>query len=153
MVQACSTDLRRRVVDAVLAGSSCRVAAARFGVAVSSAVKWTQLHRRTGSVEPARRGGRFGSVLDAHRDFILSRIEAESHVTVRRLRDELEARGVVVSRNAVWLFLRREGLTHKKKSCGRWSAGGPTSRGEGGAGRHGRAGSIPDALSSSMKLG
>jgi transposase len=30
------------------------------------------------------------------------------------LKDELAARGVKVSHNAVWLFLRREGLSFKK---------------------------------------
>lgn len=31
-----------------------------------------------------------------------------------RLKDELAARGVKVSHNAVWQFLRREGLRFKK---------------------------------------
>lgn len=39
MAEALSVDLRQRVVDAVHAGSSCR-AAARFGVGVSSAIRW-----------------------------------------------------------------------------------------------------------------
>ena len=34
------------------------------------------------------------------------------------LRDELAARGVNVSHNAVWLFLRRQGLSFKKKPVG-----------------------------------
>ena len=118
MVRACSTDLRQRVVDAVLAGATCRSAAERFGVAISSAVKWTQRYRRTGSLAPTGTGGRRGSVLDAHRSFILSRIETEPHVTLHRLKDELARRGVTVSHNAVWLFLRREGLTHKKRAAG-----------------------------------
>jgi transposase len=32
------------------------------------------------------------------------------------LKDELAARGVKVSHNAVWLFLRREGLSFKKNA-------------------------------------
>jgi putative transposase len=32
------------------------------------------------------------------------------------LKDELAARGVVVSHNAVWLFMRREGLRFKKNA-------------------------------------
>lgn len=118
MVRACSDDLRRRVVAAVEDGASVRAAALRFGVAVSSVVKWHQLFRRTGSVRPAGTGGRRGSVLDGERDFILGRIAQQSHVTVRGLRDELAMRGVNVSHNAVWLFLRREGMTHKKRPAG-----------------------------------
>ncbi|MCO6416531.1 IS630 family transposase, partial [Siccirubricoccus sp. KC 17139] len=38
MSKALSVDLRERVVAAVAAGTSCRAAAARFGVSSSSAV-------------------------------------------------------------------------------------------------------------------
>jgi transposase len=40
MAKALSVDLRSRVVDAVEAGASCRAAATRFGVGVSSAIRW-----------------------------------------------------------------------------------------------------------------
>lgn len=118
MVKAYSDDLRERVVQAVAAGASVRAVASRFGVAVSSVVKWHQLYRRTQSVRPLGTGGRRGSVLESERDFILGRIASQSHVTVRGLRDELADRGVHVSHHAVWLFLRREGLTHKKRTAG-----------------------------------
>src|SRR3954466_12784380 len=52
MTRPLSVDLRERVIAAVLAGESCRLVAARFGVAVSSVVKWSQRHRATGSVAP-----------------------------------------------------------------------------------------------------
>ena len=41
MARPYSNDLRERVVEAVEAGDSCRTVAARFGVAVSSVVKWS----------------------------------------------------------------------------------------------------------------
>ncbi len=50
-------DLRERVVAAVLNDESCRVVAARFKVAVSSVVKWSQRYRVTGSVRPGKIGG------------------------------------------------------------------------------------------------
>jgi transposase len=53
MVRPLSNDLRKRVVAAVSKGESCRSAALRFGVAVSSVVKWSQRYRATGSVKPA----------------------------------------------------------------------------------------------------
>ncbi|PZP39768.1 MAG: IS630 family transposase, partial [Azospirillum brasilense] len=40
MSRALSCDLRSRVIAAVEAGSSRRAAAARFGVSVSSAIRW-----------------------------------------------------------------------------------------------------------------
>jgi putative transposase len=109
-------DLRERVVGAFEGGESCRSVARRFGVAVSSAVKWSQRHRATGSVVPAKMGGHRKRVLEAHRAFIIDRIGQTSHLTLHGLKDELAARGVKVSHNAVWLFLRREGLSFKKNA-------------------------------------
>ena len=114
MVRPYSTDLRERVVSAVLAGERCRAVVARYEVAVSSVVKWSQRYRRTGSVAPDKMGGYRRRVLEPHRDFIVERINQEPHLTLHRLRDELAARGVAVSHNTVWLFLRREGLRFKK---------------------------------------
>jgi transposase len=116
MVRALSNDLRERVVAAAFAGERCRAVAARFGVAVSSVVKWSQRRRMTGSVAPAKMGGRRKRVLEPHRAFIVERIAQTSHLTLHGLKDELAARGVHVSHNTVWLFLRREGLSFKKNS-------------------------------------
>lgn len=115
MTKPYSNDLRERVVAAVFAGGSCRSVAKTFGVSVSSVVKWSQRYRKTGSVAPDKMGGYRRSVVAPHRDFILERINQTPHLTLHRLRDDLAARGVHVSHNAVWLFLRREGLSFKKK--------------------------------------
>ena len=48
MTRPYSNDLRERVVAAVEAGETCRAASARFGVAVSTVVKWSQRYRRAG---------------------------------------------------------------------------------------------------------
>jgi putative transposase len=117
MTRPLSTDLRERVVAAVLAGESCRSVAARFGVAVSSAVKWSQRYRATGSVAPGKIGGHRKPVLEPYRAFIIDRMHATPHLTLHGLKDELAAvLGVNVSHNAVWLFLRREGLRFKKNT-------------------------------------
>jgi putative transposase len=111
-----SNDLRERVVAAVLSGESCRAVALRFEVAVSSVVKWSQRQRTTGSVSPGKMGGHRKPVLEPHRAFIVERLERTAHLTLHGLKDELAARGVKVSHNAVWLFLRREGLSFKKNA-------------------------------------
>jgi len=116
MAAPLSIDLRERVVAAVGSGESCRSVAARFGVAVSSVVKWSQRHRATGSVAPGKMGGHRKRVLEPHGAFIIERIEQTSHLTLHGLKEELAARGVKVSHNAVWLFLRREGLSFKKNA-------------------------------------
>jgi transposase len=100
MTRPLSLDLRERVVAAAFAGESCRSVAARFGVAVSSVVKWSQRHRATGSVVPGKMGGHRKRVLEPHRAFILERIAQTPHLTLHGLKDELAARGVSVSHNA-----------------------------------------------------
>jgi transposase len=119
MTRPYSNDLRERVVAAVEAGDSCRSAAARFGVAVSTVVKWAQRHRLTGSVAPGKVGGHRRRVLEPHRAFIVERISAVPHLTLHRLKAELSARGVIVSHNTIWQFLRREGLRFKKNAARR----------------------------------
>ena len=116
MVRAYSDDLRERVVGAVGSGESCRSVAAQFGIAVSSVVKWSQRYRRTGSFSPDKMGGHRRRKLEPHRAFIVERVSQEPHLTLHRLKDELAARGVRVSHNTVWLFLRREGLRFKKNA-------------------------------------
>jgi transposase len=74
MTRALSNDLRERVVAAVMGGESCLAVALRFGVAVSSAVKWSQRYRATGSVAPGKMGGHRKRRLDGHRAFISQRI-------------------------------------------------------------------------------
>ena len=46
----------------------------------------------------------------------MKRLSQTPHLTLHALKDELAARGVKVSHNAVWLFLRREGLRFKKNA-------------------------------------
>ena len=111
-----SNDLRERLVSAVGGGESCRSVAARFGVAASTVVKWSQRYRATGSVAPGKVGGHRKPVLNAHRAFIRKRIDQTPHLTLHKLKDELAVRGVIVSHNAVWTFLRREGLSVKKNT-------------------------------------
>lgn len=118
MTRPYSLDLRERVVSAVSSGETCRAVSVRFGVAVSTVVKWSQRHRRTGSVAPGQVGGHRRPVLAPHRAWLHERVRREPHVTLHRLKAELAALGVVVSHDTVWRFLRREGLRFKKNRSG-----------------------------------
>ena len=80
MTRPLSNDLRERVVAAATAGESCRSVAERFGVAVSSVVKWSQRLRATGSVAPRKMGGYRKPILDPHRAFIVVRIRRRPQV-------------------------------------------------------------------------
>ena len=118
MTRAYSNDLRERVVAAMQSGESCRSVAARFGVAPSSVVKWTDRARRTGSVSPAKMGGYRRPLLEPHRDWLLEQVRNCPHVTLAGLQNLLAERGVTVSHDTVWRFLRGCGFSFKKR---RWS--------------------------------
>src|SRR5690242_21031810 len=57
MARPYSSDLRERVVEAVDEGATRLEAAERFGVSVSSAVRWHQAWRETGTLEAKSCGG------------------------------------------------------------------------------------------------
>ena len=121
MTKPYSDDLRERVVAAMQSGASCRSVAARFGVAPSSVVKWTQRAAQTGSVSPAQMGGYRRPVLEPHRAWLLDQVQACPHITLAILQEMLAQRGIVVSHDTVWRFLRGCGFSFKKRH---WS---PTS--------------------------
>jgi transposase len=96
MAQAYSMDLRQRVV------------------AVSTAVKWMQRHRRTGSVAPGQMGGhKPKKLVGAHRDWLLVRCQGGAF-TLRGLVAELAERGLTVDYRSVWAFVHAERLSFKK---------------------------------------
>ena len=118
MAKPYSDDLRRRVAHALAAGESSRLIADRFDLAPSTVIKWAKRLRETGSVAPAKFGGHLRCRLEAHRDFIHRQVEEVPHLTLHRLKDLLAERGVIVSHDTVWRFLRREGLSFKKNTSG-----------------------------------
>jgi len=117
MAKALSVDLRRRVVDAVEAGASCRQAAARFGVGVSSAVRWVARSRQRGHLEPDKRGGNLRSHrIDAHAPLILGWIAEEPDLTLAEVSDRLSKEvGYRPLPSIVCRFFQRHGLTRKKR--------------------------------------
>jgi transposase len=131
MVRPISTDLRERLVGAVERdGISARAAAARFGVSVSSAIKWVRRHRETGSVAPGRMGGYKPRLLTGDlRAWLLDR--TKSDFTLRGLVAELAEQDVKVDYVQVWRFAHAEGLSFKKKRASRRTVaaqGGPAAR-------------------------
>jgi transposase len=116
MTAPISNDLRERVIAAVSSGESVRAVAARFEVAASSVVKWSQRHRTTGSVRPGKMGGYRKRILEPHRGFIAERLAQNPHLTLHGLKAELALRGIAVSHNTIWEFIRSEGLRFKKNA-------------------------------------
>jgi transposase len=116
MAKPYSADLRTRVAVAIAQGETCRSIAGRFSIAPSTVVKWSKRVRETGSLAPAKFGGHKTCSLAPHRDFVLAQIEKVPHLTLHRLKDLLAERGVMVSHDTVWRFLRREGRSFKKNA-------------------------------------
>jgi putative transposase len=126
MTRPYSMDLRERVVAAVeTEGMTRHEAAARFGIAVSSAIKWVARYKRTGSVAPSKIGGYKPKTLRGdHAAWLIARCQ-EKDFTISQLVDELKSvRGLKVDRRSVWEFLHAEGLSHKKNGS-RTGAGSP----------------------------
>ena len=113
MAKPYSLDLRERVVTAVERNGMSRSAAAlRYGIAISTAIKWVRRSWTTGSVSPGQMGGHRVGVLSGHRDWLIERTGHD--FTLRGLVAELGARGVKVDYVQVWRFVHAEGLSFKK---------------------------------------
>jgi putative transposase len=120
MARPYSMDLRNRVVAAVdVEGMSRRKAAARYGVAQATAIRWMRDFRRTGHAGPGQIGGHKPKALSGgHRDWLIERCNSHDF-TLRGLVSELAERGLKVDYRSVWAFVHAEKLSFKKKPSGR----------------------------------
>ena len=118
MGRTLSQDLRDRVIAAVDGGMSRNAAAARFGVAVATAVRWVQTWRTKGLPTPRPKSGGLGSQwIEGYRDVILAAIEAQVDVTLVELSELLRERhDASFAPSTIWRFLDRHGMTFKKNS-------------------------------------
>lgn len=115
-----SEDLRRRVVETVAAGASCHAAAARFGVGVSSAIRWVRAWRDSGSVSAKPQGGdRRSGKIEAHGAFLLATVERRVDITLAELQALLREQGVAVGIGTLWRFFERRGISFKKNRARR----------------------------------
>lgn len=117
MARPYSMDLRNRVVAAVdVDGLSRHEAAERYDVAPSTAIRWMQSFRLTGSAAPGQMGGhKPRTLVGVHRDWLIERCNSRDF-TLRGLVLELAERGLKVDYRSVWIFVHAEKLSFKKKS-------------------------------------
>jgi putative transposase len=112
-----SKDLRVRVVRAVEdEGMSRRAAAARFGVAIRTAVRWVSDFRASGSVAPHKMGNPSPPKLTPHRETVLAMLEERPDYTIEGLRHDLSEKGIMIGYGSIRRFFEREGITRKKNS-------------------------------------
>ncbi|WP_102938125.1 IS630 family transposase [Methylocystis bryophila] len=116
MARPYSNDLRERVAALVLSGLTVRAAAALMQVSVASSVRFARAARSTGSAAAKPMGGKRPYLLAGQRDFLLARLAEKPDLTLHALLGELRERGVVVSCDTLWRFLRKEKISFKKKT-------------------------------------
>ena len=120
MPRSYSTDLRVRVIEAISDGSSRRRAASRFGIGVSTAVKWYRRYGETGEVAARKQGQPGGSKLDAHEAFILALVKERPDISLAEVAQRLAGqRAVSVCPATVWYFFERRGFSFKKNRARR----------------------------------
>jgi transposase len=128
MTKPFSADLRVRVVEAVDEGATRHEAAERFGVSVSSAVRWHQAWRHEGTIDAKPYGGS-RSPLDDYAEEILAVIEEQPDLTLNEIVGVMRKQKIPGSRTALFRFLERRAVTSKKSpSRGRTGADGRGSR-------------------------
>ena len=128
MGQPLSMDLRSRLLAAVDDGMSCRGAAARFGVAPSTAIRWHAQRRETGGFAPRPQGGDMRSRrVEERSDDILALWAARKDITLEELRTGLAEMGLTVSVAGLHRFFVRRGMTRKKRLAMPSSRTGPMS--------------------------
>ena len=116
MTAPCSNDLRLRVVRAVEGGLTRREAAAKYDVSVTSAVRWHQRYRRTGSVAPKAMGGdRHSHRVEAHAATVLAWVEDNRDMTLVEIAERLASQGHVFAPSTIWRLLDRHDYTVKKR--------------------------------------
>jgi len=121
-------DLRARALAAVDGGMSRRAAAGRFGVSVSSVIRWDAARRGTGGFAPKPQGGDTRSRrIEARHAVVMEALNAERDQSLEELRVRLAERGIATSTSALSRFFQRHGLTRKKRPRTPSSRTGPTS--------------------------
>ena len=113
MGKAYSSDLRGRVIEAVDEGATRREAAERFGVSITSAVRWHQFWRNEGTIAAKVWGGS-RSPLEDYVEEILTLIEEQPDRSLDEIVAEMRKRGIKGSRTSLVRFLDRHGITLKK---------------------------------------
>jgi transposase len=112
-----SGDLRDRVAAAVAAGTSARAAAGRFGVSLSTAIRWAQRLRAAGHAQACATGGDHRSRLVEHRAAVLELVAKQPDLTLQEIRGALAAgHGITVGLTSLWRFIRAQQITLKKRA-------------------------------------
>jgi transposase len=113
MARRYSSDLRESVVEAVNEGAPRSEAAERFGVGVSSAVRWHQAWRETGTFEAKPCGGS-RSPLEDYAEEIIALVEDQRDRTLDEMWRRCTSVGFLEAARRCFAF-RSATASHSKK--------------------------------------
>jgi transposase len=125
MAKGYSKDLRVRAIELIEAGESAREAARILNIGVSTAIRWADRWRTTGSVDAKPGTGHCRSPLEQHKQWLIDLIVAEPDLTLEEIRVRLRSqKKQKAGIGSVWRFFDRHDITFKKNTARR-RAGSP----------------------------
>ncbi|MGZ3294343.1 MAG: IS630 family transposase [Xanthobacteraceae bacterium] len=111
-----SNDLRVRVIQVVESGAAARAAARQFVIGDSTAIRWVNRWRETGSLEAKSNKGQSRSPLKKHEEWLLGLVQQEPDLTLEEIQCRLfDERGQKAGIGSVWRFFDRHSISFKKK--------------------------------------
>ena len=117
MARGYSKDLRVRAVAIVEGGESAREAARVLNLGASTAIRWIDRWRRSGSVDEKPGTGHSRSPLKKHEQWLLDLVAAEPDLTLMEIRVRLaREKKLKVGMTSIWRFFSRNGITVKKNA-------------------------------------
>ena len=114
-MRAYSIDLRERVVEAVKAGQSQRSVAKRYNLDRRSVRRYLQ-REAAGKLAADPRPGRTRALGEAECEVLKRQVEAHTDWTLEQRAEELaKETGIKLKKSALGSYLKRLGMTHKKR--------------------------------------
>jgi transposase len=111
---------------------SARGASARFGVSISSGIRWVRRFRQEGSLDAKPQRGHLRSPLEPHRTWLLALIAEEPDLTLAEIRDRLlGAHDLRIGVSSIWRFYDMSGISFKKSGSRRRAGPGGRGRSQG----------------------
>jgi len=111
-----SLDLRERIVTAVAEGQSKTAVSERFGVSRSTVKRYVK-RQEQGQLAPSKRPGRRRRLDGEGCEQLRAQVEAHHDWTLERHAAELtKGRGIEIKKSSIGNYLKRLGITHKKRA-------------------------------------
>ncbi len=114
-------DLRERIVRAVAQGEGKTAVSKRFEVSLSTVKRYLKRHKQ-GELAPRKGGGRRRLLTAEGCERLRKQVEAHRDWTLKQhARALTKETGVEIKKSAVGNYLKRLGITHKKRALSPWN--------------------------------